>query len=105
MNINDFLRQWMEEHQSESERWREAPKSEFLDALCGLLRMTSCAGHPQSNPIAKIQYIKTESGDEIARPVFEDGTGANGYYDVNISGDSNIAILYDIVDKFIRRVW
>ena len=80
-------------------------KQEFLVSLCATLQLTSAAGHPKGNPLVELRYIKKPNGDEICRPIFEDGTGETGYYDVNISGDSNIAILYDVVTKFCKKVW
>ena len=79
-------------------------KEEFLNQLVKLLRMTSSAGHPAGNPLKEIRYVK-KGYEEYARPVFEDGTGADGYYDVCISGDSNMGILYDMFKKFITRMW
>lgn len=83
----------------------EATKQEFLTSLCNTLRLTSAAGHPDGNPLVELRYIMKPNGDEVCRPIFEDGTGENGYYDVHISGDSNIAILYDVVKYFCRRMW
>ena len=77
-------------------------KQEFLNKLCELLRMTRSLG--MGNALKEIRYVKSEYG-EVARPIFEDGTGADGCYDVNISGDSCIAILSDVVRQFVRRVW
>ena len=85
--------------------WHEANKQEFLNKLTELLRMTSCAGHPLSNPLREIKLVTNKYGDEIARPIFEDGTGEDGYYDVNVSGDSNMGTLIDLVNKFINRMW
>ena len=80
-------------------------KKEFLHEFANLLKMTSAAGHPLGNPLDDIEYVKFPNGDEIARPIFVDGAGKNGEYDVNISGDSCIAVLYDVVNHFCRRKW
>ena len=80
-------------------------KAEFCKSLCETLRLTSAAGDPLSNPLVELRYIKKEDGSEIVRPIFEDGTGNSGYYDVNVSGDSNIGILYDVFNHFIKCMW
>ena len=77
-------------------------KQEFLNKLCELLRMTNAAG--TGNPLKEIRYVKSEYG-EVARPIFESGSGADGYYDINIAGDSCIAILSDVVKQFCKKVW
>lgn len=80
-------------------------KQEILTAICEALRKTSAAGYPGHNPLAEIRYIQKSNGDEVARPVFEDGAGLNGYYDVNITGDSGIGMWFDLTSQFIRKVW
>lgn len=80
-------------------------KIQFLNSLRDTLLLTRAAGYPLNNPLKELRYIQYDDGTEIVRPVFEDGSGENGYYDVNISGDSNIAILYDVVNYFCRKVW
>lgn len=80
-------------------------KAEFCNALCELLRMTNCAGSPQNNPLVELRYIEGEHGRETVRPIFADGNGSTGYYDVNVSGDSNMGILLDVMKHFVRRVW
>lgn len=78
-------------------------KQEILTAICEALKKTRAAG--TGNAIKEIRYIQKENGDEIARPIFENGAGENGYYDVNISGNSGIAIFTDITERFIRVMW
>ena len=80
-------------------------KQVICNAICEALRFTNAAGNPQNNPLIGIQYIQCDNGDEIARPIFSDGSGTNGYYDVNISGDSGIGIWLDITNQFIRKMW
>ena len=67
--------------------------------------MTYAGGSPFNNPLDRLVYMKNEDGSEIVRPIFEDGTGQNGDYDVVVTCDSGIAIIMDIVDKFVRKVW
>ena len=80
-------------------------KQEICTAICNALRTTNAAGNPLNNALTEIQYIKCDNGDEIARPIFADGSGKSGYYDVNISGDSGIGIWLDITNQFVRRMW
>lgn len=83
-------------------------KQLILDKLCETLRLTAAAG--TGNPLKELRYVK-DGYDEYAIPVFEDGTGEptathpHGYYAVNISCDSGIAIVMDVVKQFVRKVW
>lgn len=80
-------------------------KQTVCTAICIALRTTDAAGLPDNNPLKEIRYMKKDNGDEIARPIFEDGCGEDGYYDVNITGDSGIGIWLDITNQFIRKMW
>lgn len=80
----------------------EENKQEILNAICAALRTTSALG--SGNAVKEIRYIVKENGDEIARPIFEDGNGESGYYDVNISGDSGMGIWIDITERFVRKM-
>ena len=82
-------------------------KQVFLDRICEALQETDAA-RPfiGRNGLLEIRYILKPNGDEIARPVFEDNPERDdGYYDINISGDSCIGIWYDITKQFIARMW
>jgi len=78
-------------------------KQQICNAICQALRKTDAAGN--NNALAELRYIRKNNGDEIVRPVFENGVGEDGYYDINISGDSGIAIFMDVVNQFVRKVW
>lgn len=95
-------------------------KQDVLNAICEALQHTDNAGDPRGNPLKEIRYItdgveddatmspmvhngKTTS--EIARPIFANGSGESGYYDVCISGDSGTAIFKDIMTQFIDKMW
>lgn len=80
----------------------EENKAVFLNELCELLKKTRALGDPRGNPLSKIEYVVNENGEEFARPIFEDGTGKDGWYDVCITGDSCIAILTDL-SRFYSR--
>lgn len=63
------------------------------------------------NGLKELRYIKKgethESNvkyPETVRPIFEDGTGENGYYDINVSCDSGAAMFIDITRQFIERI-
>lgn len=80
-------------------------KQAICDALCVALVLTDNVG--RNNALKRLVYLPEGNGryNEVVRPIFEDGTGENGYYDVNVSMDSGTAMIMDIVDQFVRRVW
>lgn len=80
-------------------------KQAICDMMCYAIRATRAGGDPENNPLKKLQYRQLDNGDEVVRPIFEDGTGSNGYYDVNVTGDSGIAIIMDITRQFICKMW
>lgn len=83
-------------------------KQKICDLLCEALRATSNAGEG-GNPLIELRYIEKPLDkpqySEIVRPIFADGTGENGWYDVNVSMDSGTAMIMDIVNQFVRSVW
>lgn len=78
-------------------------KQTICDALCECLRLTLAAG--TGNALRELRYIDDGRGTELVRPIFENGTGENGWYDVNVSCDSGIALITDVVKHFVNRVW
>lgn len=85
-------------------------KQEICDKLLEALRATSAAGAIENNDLVELRYIKEENGDEIVRPIFRDGAGKphskyGGYYDVNVTGDSGIAVIMDVVKQFVCHMW
>lgn len=78
-------------------------KQAVCTAMCKALQETVAAG--SGNRLVELRYIPRLNGMEIVRPIFEDGCGEDGYYDINVSCDSGIAIIEDIVRQFVRRVW
>ena len=84
-------------------------KQAICNAFCETLRLTSAAGSPNNNPLIELRYMTREEGgrfDETVRPIFEDHCGeAFGYYDVNVSCDSGIAMIMDIVNQFVKKMW
>ena len=74
-------------------------KQAICNALCEALRLTTNAG--TGNKLAELRYIADE---EVVRPVFEDGTGENGWYDINVACDSGSAMIVDIA-RWVGRMW
>lgn len=79
-------------------------RQEICDAFCKMLQLTSNAGNPTNNPIVELRFITNERG-EFIRPIFADGSGSNGYYDVNVTMDSGTAMIVDIAKQFVREMW
>lgn len=77
-------------------------KQAICDAFCKCLQLTENAGHPDGNPLKELRY---DPVFEKVRPIFEDGTGEDGYYDVHVAGDSGTAMIIDIVKQFVREMW
>ena len=88
-------------------------KQKICDLLCETLKATENAGHPMTNPIAELRFLKQGTVDEngntirndTVRPIFANGNGKSGYYDVNVEGDSGTAMIKDIIYQFVNRVW
>ena len=76
-------------------------KQKICDMFCAVLRETDLLGSG-GNPLVGLQYIKFDH-EEIVRPIFEDGTGENGYYDICVTCDSGAAMIVDIVAQFVAR--
>ena len=79
----------------------EENKQAICDAFLKTLLLTRAAGYG-GNPLKELRYIPEK---EIVRPVFEDGSGEDGWYDVHVACDSGIAIIMDLVSQFVRVVW
>lgn len=63
------------------------------------------------NGLVELRYIRKEGThepnvqyDETVRPIFEDGTGEDGYYDINVSCDSGTALFIDIAKQFVAKM-
>jgi hypothetical protein len=85
----------------------EENKQEFLNKVCEALQMTgaACPGIGRNGLVA-IKYIEREDGREYASPRFENNPDReDGYYDVNITGDSCIGIWIDLTRNFIKKMW
>lgn len=79
-----------------------------LTLLCDVFRSTRAGG--SDNALKEIRVLR-DGNSTYAVPVFEDGTGEpneyfpHGYYAVNISGDSAICAVFEVVEKFARNKW
>lgn len=80
-------------------------KQAICTAFCEVLRMTSNAG--TGNALKELRYMPEGNGrySEAVRPIFEDGTGENGWYDINVAMDSGTAMIADIARQFVDKVW
>lgn len=81
-------------------------KQAILDKFVECLQLTSNAGFTEGNPLVRLEYIDDKERDrQTVRPIFADGTGSDGWYDVNVTWDSGTAMLCDICNQFIRKMW
>ena len=80
-------------------------KQAICDSMCATIRMTSNGG--RGNALKELRYIPEGNGhfSEVVRPIFENGAGEDGYYDINVAMDSGTAMIMDITNQFIRRIW
>ena len=78
-------------------------KQNVCNKMCEAIRATTAGS--MGGALKELRYMKLDNGDEIVRPIFEDGTGSDGYYDIDVTCDSGIAIIMDITKQFIRRMW
>lgn len=79
-------------------------KQLFLNKLVEALQETSMFGDTRNNMLVELRYLRDNVGNEIVRPIFADGTGSDGYYDINVNCDSCIAMYGDIWKQFVVRV-
>jgi len=78
-------------------------KQAIMDKLCEAIRLTAAGGNQWgNNALAELKYIPDR---EVVKPVFEDGAGADGYYEVNVACDSGIAMIMDVVNQFVKKMW
>ena len=75
-------------------------KQKICDAFCETLKLTHNA-----HDLVELRYMFLKNGEEVVRPIFKDGWGSSGYYDVNVSWDSGTAMISDIVKGFVNEVW
>ena len=74
----------------------------ICSAMRDAIRLTEHGGAAEGNPLVDLVYMPDE---EKVRPVFANGAGRNGYYDIHVAGDSGTAMITDITNQFIRKMW
>lgn len=81
-------------------------KQEVCNAMLKALQATTAFGHPDGNPLVELRYIRDKENTyyETVRPIFADGTGEDGYYDVNVSCSSGMGMIIDIVKQFVQKM-
>lgn len=77
-------------------------RQDIARAMRDALLLTSNAGSDRANALRDLKY---DPKTEIIRPIFEDGTGSSGCYDINVCADSGTAVIIDIVKQFVRPMW
>lgn len=80
-------------------------KQTVADAICEALKTTSMFGDPEGNGLNRLVYLRNDGkGNEVLRPIFADGTGENGYYDIVVNCDSGAAMFLDVASQFVRKM-
>ena len=77
-------------------------RQDICNAVRDALLLTSNAGMSSANALRELKYIPES---ETVRPIFEDGTGSDGHYDVCVWGDSGTSLIVDISRQFVRAMW
>lgn len=77
-------------------------KQDICRAMRDVLLLTSNAGMSEGNALRDLKYVPELA---VVRPIFENGAGSDGWYDVNVDGDSGTAMIMDICRNFVGRVW
>ena len=85
---------------------RYEDKQQVCNAMLKALQATTAFGHPDCNPLVELRYIKDKNNHyyETVRPIFADGTGEDGYYDINVSCSSGTGMIIDIVKQFVQKM-
>ena len=78
-------------------------KQLFLNKLVEALQETEVFGDTRNNMLVELRYLRDEHNNEIVRPILADGTGSDGWYDINVNLDSCTGMLNDISKQFISR--
>ena len=82
--------------------WEDEDKQQICNAICEALQYTYNAGCPLNNRLKELQYIKEK---EVVRPIFVDGAGSDGRFDINVHMDSGTSVIIDIANQFIKEFW
>ena len=84
--------------------WEDEDIQEICNSMVVTLAYTYNAGNLLNNPLTELKYIKDDE-KEIVRPIFLDGTGKNGEFDINVHMDSGTSVIIDITNQFIKKMW
>lgn len=76
-------------------------KQLFLNKLTEALQETRLFG--TGNKLVELRLLKDEHDRDFVRPIFEDGSGEDGFYDINVNMSSCSAMVGDIWNQFILR--
>lgn len=74
-------------------------KEKFIELLCKALQES----RQFKGDLVEMRYVKTENGGEYICPVWAKGDNLVTNSSINISGDSCIGILSDVMNQFVRR--
>lgn len=72
-----------------------------MNLLCKTLQTTRMFDPTVGNGLKE---LKVTADGKFVRPVFMDGAGEDGYYDVNIEGDSTLGAVQDVMKRFVNKM-
>lgn len=75
-------------------------KQAICDKMCEAINATDAIRKPK-----ELRYMKLENGTEIVRPIFDWRPEDDDRCDINVNGDSGIAIIMDIARQFVCKMW
>ena len=74
-------------------------KEKFIELLCKSLQES----RQFNGELMEMRYVKTMEGGEYICPVMAKGDRYTECKSINITGDSCIGILSDVMNQFVRR--
>ena len=76
-------------------------KQKCLDYLCKAIMETRANGSESNNHIKELKLIDgKEPYEQVVRPIWSDNPDRNdGYYDINVTGDSAWAMIKDVINS------
>jgi len=86
-------------------------KQKCLDYLCKAIMETRANGSEKNNHIQELRLIDIKDSedslayDQVVRPIWSDNPERNdGYYDINVSGDSAWAMILDVINDLKKTL-
>ena len=79
-------------------------RQKCLDYLCKAIMETCANGSEQHNHVQELRLLERKDNpnlryDTVVRPIWSDNPERNdGYYDINVSGDSAWGMIKDVVN-------